>query len=162
MKHKSRFNMTSKIILEIDLDEIEKVKAPVLYSTPVGEFDHINKVNALDRVTKYIQRSPDDIVNMDHRNRKYFLDGIIKDFCSSVFDKEELYFLAQRYDAWLMNHREGTGYDFKTVELTYEVKCNGEKYKLKEGNALFLTEKDLVKVVVENFIKGDFNYKIIK
>lgn len=154
--------MSNKIVLEIEMGEMECVEAPVLYSTPIGEFNHINKVNAFIRVTEFIQRSEDDIVNMSHRNRQYFLKGLVEDFCSAVFDEKELHYYIQSYDAWLSNFRESVGLKFETAEFCYSTKCNGQKYKLKDYPALFLTERELIKTQVQNFLNGSFEYNLVQ
>lgn len=155
----------SKVTIEVDVGELEWVEAPMVYSTPIGELNHINQVHVFERITDYIKRSKDDIVNMEHRNRKYFVTGLAEDFGRNIFkDNIELYYFIDAYDRWLMGFAKGTGYLIENAEFKYTVKCNGKKIKRVDGKALYLNERELVRVAIHNHISGisnsDFEYKI--
>lgn len=156
--------MTKKIVLEVPIGETEWVDAPMVFSTPIGDFDKFVKVQLFERITNYIKNSKDDIINMEYRNRRYFIAGLIEDFGRNILTDNELSYYIESYDRWLMGFREGVGYSFQDAEFSHSVKCNGKKIKLIDRPALHLTERDLVKVLVQNFISNFnsdvFDYRI--
>lgn len=50
--------MTKKIVLEVPIGETEWVDTPMVFSTPIGDFDNLVKVQLFERITNYLTSSP--------------------------------------------------------------------------------------------------------